>query len=242
MRDVERDGPRPEVTERDDRPEVQEWDDRPEVALACRATVARALMFAIAGTFALVLGVLTADDGITWGDEGVLALGSVTGIALAMAGTAGVVRRRVETARPVAPGSVRVSAPKRPRALRAAAPVVFLVAVAVLLSAWNGGGFSAGVLWIALAVGLAVQARLMRLAERRNGGRLAAVVTRRPWRVRLRHPFPATTYVLLRPRVDVTVGDEASAADAADDRLPDAGRAGEAPQRAATHGPAPSSR
>jgi hypothetical protein len=217
-------------------------DPRPEVTLTCRATIARARTFAIAGTFALVVGALITDDGITWGDEGVLALGSATGIALGVAGTTGMIRRRVETARPVAPGAVRVPAPRRSRALREATPIVLLVAVAALLSAWNGGGFVAGVLWIAWAAGAGVQAHTVRVAERRRGGRLAVITTRRPWRVRLRHPFPAAMYVLLRPRVDVTVGDEALTPDAADDRGPDAGGAGTSPEAVAPPGPAPPAR
>jgi hypothetical protein len=178
------------------------------VVLMRRATLARAGMLGVSGVFALIAGALMADDGVTWGDEGILALGSAVGIALVVAGTTGFVRRRVETARPVAPEAVRLRPPRRLRALRAAAPVAFLVAVAVALSAWNDGGFTAGALWVVWALGTLVEVRTVRAAEREHGGRLAAIAVRRPWRERLRHPWPRTTFVLLRPRVDVTIADD----------------------------------
>jgi NTE family protein len=185
-----------------------ERDDRlPEVVPARRAGAVRAVMLVVAGTLALVVDAV-AGGGLSPSGALLGALGGGLGVAFATAATISATRRRADAAMPVAPEAVRVEPLSRTTALRAAAGVALLVAVSVLLNAWWDGELPPGVLWIVMGLGAGAEVVALRAWEREHGGALAAVRgPRRVGRSRLRSSFRSAGHVVLRPRVDVTVGD-----------------------------------
>lgn len=162
----------------------------------------------LGGILSLLVGRVTG-DGASW--DGVLtgALAGGFGVAVGTAATTGRRHGRAEAAKPVAPEAVRTWPGTRALVVRGAAAVTLLVAASVALSAWWDSELPPGILWIVLGLGAAAEAVDLRAWERTRGGTLAAVRDGRgSWWARLRRRARPAEHVLLRPRVDVTIGDD----------------------------------